>query len=259
MVLKEGGDPLTASYSPSPSGEKDASDGSTQQGLEKTSISDICLTTTHSIIDGERTTIYIFNKNTYAIPCPEEEHVRKHPNISVSVFVPSDSFFPGLQLKTDNQDHPFACFTYALYPLAVKLTPVDWKVLVTKSMECQHVRCYELQTRDNLPELITGFLKTNAVAVVLINTSDDYVLHPSFLTGLQESHIDIPVLLLTKNDGMTLLDMLEQCKENVWAKITVESGVDAPTSLETMQDKENEPPLINSDQTAPKQPGQCVV
>ena len=101
MVLKEGGDPLTASYSPSPSSEKDASDGSTQQGLEKTSISDICLTTTHSIIDGERTTMSIFNKSAYATPYPEEDmmkHVRKHP---VTVFVPSYSFFPGLQLKTD--------------------------------------------------------------------------------------------------------------------------------------------------------------
>ena len=176
----------------------------------------------------------------------------------MTVFVPSSSFLPGLQLKLGNQDPPFASFTYALYPLAFKLAPVDWKLLVTKKMECQHVRCYELQTRDNLPELIARFQKTNAVAVVLINTSDDYILRPSFLAGVQESHTHILVLLLTKNQGMTLLDMLEQSKEKVWAKITVESGVDAPTSLGTMQDKENGPANLNSDQTTPKQPGQCV-
>ena len=177
----------------------------------------------------------------------------------MTVFVPSSSSLPGLQLKLDNQDPPFASFTYALCPLPVKLAPVDWKLLVTKNKECQHVRCYKLQTKDYLPDLIAVFQKTNAVAVVLINTSDDYILRPSFLAGVQESHIYIPVLLLTKGDGMTLLDMLKQCKENVLAKITVESGVDDPTSLGTMQDKENGPAHVNSDQTAPKQPGQCVV
>ena len=168
-------------------------------------------------------------------------------------------FLPGLQLKLDNQDPPFASFTYALCLLAIELAPVDWKLLVTKNMDCEHVRCYEIQTGDNLPELIASFQMAHAVAVVLINTSDDYNLHPSFLAGVQESHIYIPVLLLTKNDGMTLLDMLEQSKENVWAKITVESGVDAPVSLGAMQDEENGSAHINSDQTTAEQPGQCVV
>ena len=162
-------------------------------------------------------------------------------------------------MKLDSQDLPFASFTYALSPLTDKLTPVDWKLLVTEDVECQHIRYHELRDGENFLELITDLQKAHTLAVVLINTSENYSLCASFLIGIQESHISVPVLLLTRSDGMKLLNKVEKCNENVFARISVESGVDAPKSIGPPQKTGNESTNINSDHTASKKPGQCCV
>ena len=155
----------------------------------------------------------------------------------------------GLQLKLDSQDHPFVSFTYVLSPLTDKLTPVDWKLLVTEDIEHPHIRCHVLQAGDNLPQLIAGFQKVQALAVVLINTSDNYSLHPTFLSGTQEGHF--PVLLLTNGDGMKLLNMVQQYEENVLARIGVENFSMPVGALQETEDR--------IAQTAPEKPGQCVM
>ena len=158
-------------------------------------------------------------------------------------------------MKLDDQDLPFASFTYTLSPLTSKLAPLDWKLLVTtEEMESQNIRCHELKPQDNLPELIADFQKAHAVAVVLINTSDNYFLHPSFVTEMQKSNF--PVLLLTKSDGMALLRKVEQYEENVFAKISVDSVVDLPLLMNGTLQTESKPTHINSDQTAHKEQGQ---
>ena len=160
-------------------------------------------------------------------------------------------------MKLDDQDLPFASFTYTLSPLTNKLAPLDWKLLVTtEDMESQNIRCHELKLQDNLPELIADFQKAHAVAVVLINTSDNYFLHPSFVTETQKS--DFPVVLLTKSDGMALLRKVEQYEENVFAKISVDSVVDLPLLMNGTLQTESKPTHINSDQTAHKEQGQKV-
>ena len=162
---------------------------------------------------------------------------------------------PGLQLKLDGQDRPFASFTYALSPLTDRPTPVDWKLLATEDVESQHIRCHELQIGDNLPKLITAFQKAYAVIVVLINTSEDYFLHPSFLTNTHDS--PLPVLLLTRSDGMTLLKKIDLHKENVFAKISVESVVDPVQRSDRMQQNAGYRPAYTSlDQPASKEQGQ---
>ena len=145
-------------------------------------------------------------------------------------------------------------FAYALSPLTDKLTPVDWKLLVTENMEHPHIRCHELHAGDNLLQLIAGFQKAHAVAVVLINTSDNYSLHPAFLSGTQEGHY--PVLLLTKGDGMALLNTVEKCEKNVLARISVDHF---SMPVGTLQETGDGLAHINSDQTAAKKPGQCVM
>ena len=138
----------------------------------------------------------------------------------VCMFVPFP-FLLGLQLKLYDHDIPFASYTYALSPLTDKLAPVEWKLLVTEDVECHNIRCHELHTGDNLPLLIAGFQKAHAMAVVLINTSDDYKLQPLFLTESQVGHF--PVLLLTMSDGMALMKKVEKHKGKVLAQITVET------------------------------------
>ena len=145
-------------------------------------------------------------------------------------------------------------FTYALSPLTDKLTPVDWKLLVRKDMEYPHIRCHELQAGDNLQQLIAGFQKAHAVAVVLINTSDNYSLHPTFLSGMQEGHY--PVLLVRNGDGMVLLNIVEQYEQNVLGRISVESF---SMPVGTLQETGDALAQINSDQTTGEKPGQSVL
>ena len=158
-------------------------------------------------------------------------------------------------MKLDDQDLPFESFTYALSPLTDKLTPVDWKLLVTEKVESQHIRCHELQAGDNLSELIASFQKAHALAVVLINTSDSYILQSSFLEETKQES-QFPVLVLTKSDGVELLKKVEQF-ENVFAQITAEAFVDPPMSSVPSQKMGNEPIYTSSGSVVFKEPGQC--
>ena len=154
---------------------------------------------------------------------------------------------PGFLIKPDGQTSPSASFTYAFSPLTTNAAPMDWKLLVTENVGCQNIRCHELQAGDKLQELITGFQETNAKAVVLINTSDDYFLHPSILAGAKKS--SFPVVVLTKSDGMKLLNIVQQ-HESMLARISVETIMDPP-----VQTKKAE----NGSRSAPQEQGQCVV
>ena len=157
-------------------------------------------------------------------------------------FVPLPSLL-GLQLKLYDQNLPFASYTYALSPLTDELAQVDWKLLVTEDVECLNVRCHELQAGDNLPLLVAGFQRAHAVAVVLINTRDNYILQPLCLTETQVGQF--PVLLLTKNDGMALMKKFQQYKGKVLAQITVG----------TPQWMGKEPIHTSSDKIVFKEPG----
>ena len=94
------------------------------------------------------------------------------------------------------------------------------------------------------------------MAVVLINTSENYSLDLSFLIKKEES--PLPVLLLKRSDGMTLLNKMDLHKENVYAKISVESVVDPVQRPEGMQQNaENKPAYTSPDQIASKEQGEC--
>lgn len=250
-VVEEGADPLTAfQMSPPPIGQ-DVLNGGEQQGPENSIdigniVMDTSLSTPHSVLNGESMTV--------------SGQCMWHMLYPVCTTISSDpppSLFPplGLQLKLDGHERVFASFTYALSPLTHKLAPVDWKLLVTEDVESQHIRCHKLQTGDNLPELIAAFKKAYAVAVVLINTSEDYSMDSSFLTNKQES--PLPVLLLKRSDGMTLLNKIDLHKENVLAKISVESFVDpVPRSEGMQQNVGNRPAYTNPDQRTSKEHGE---
>lgn len=153
-------------------------------------------------------------------------------------------------MKLDGKD--VASFTYTRSSLTDKLTPVDWKLLVAEDdVQSQHIRCHKLQMGDNLSDLIDTFQKAHAVAVVLINTSESNILDPSFIKGTKKSHF--PVLILEQSCGNELLKKVEQCKENVFAKITVESFVDP---VGTLYETGTAPAHTIFDKMAPKEQGQ---
>ena len=117
---------------------------------------------------------------------------------------------------------------------------------MTENVGCQNIRCHELQARDKLQELITGFQETNAKAVVLINNSDGYSLNRPILAGAKRS--SFPVVVLTKSDGMKLLNIVKQHDGNVLAKISVETIVDPPGQTKKAE---------NGSSSAPQGQGQC--
>ena len=86
------------------------------------------------------------------------------------------------------------------------------------------------------------------MAVVLINTSDNYFLHPSISEGTEKS--SFPILVLTKSDGMKLLNIVKQHqKENMLARICIEV-MDLPVQMKKAEKGSN---------SAPRKQGQCIV
>lgn len=161
-------------------------------------------------------------------------------------FVPSP--LPGLQIKPDGQTGSSASFTYAFSPLTTNAAPVDWKLLVTENVGCQNIRCHEVQAGEKLQELVAGFQKASAVAVVLINTSDNLSLSLSISAETEKS--SFPILVLTKSDGMKLLNIVKQHKENMLARICVETIVDPPVQMKKAE---------NGSNVAPREQGQCII
>ena len=61
---------------------------------------------------------------------------------------------------------------------------VDWTVIALEDIKCQHIRCHQLQVNDRLKELVSNFKKAHAVAVVLINTQQNYSIAPHSFEGM---------------------------------------------------------------------------
>lgn len=166
---------------------------------------------------------------------------------------------PGLFLKLREQDAPFVYFTYSLPPMMETAVPVDWKVLVTENVESQHIRCHELQPTDQLSSLIPEFQKAYAMAIVLINVDDTYILPEACLKGVEEP--PIPVVILTHTDGQSLLKQLDYYEgKDVLTRLDAESQVDLPgqqMGRETASPQRQgiRPPIPMSPEAAQKEPG----
>ena len=106
-----------------------------------------------------------------------------------------------------------------------KFISLDWTVIISEEVVCQHVRCYELQEGDDIPKLITNFREELAVAVVLVNTDDSYVLQNVCSISKQVSY---PIIVVNRKEGLKLLKMVEDHSEslNLLARIDVEDTTD---------------------------------
>ena len=78
-------------------------------------------------------------------------------------------------------------------------------------IESEHVRCHMLTPDDNIPELIVQYSKQHAQAVVLINTANNYTLVSHSLLH-DAACSDIPVVVVTSQDGEKLLSILDAYK-----------------------------------------------
>ena len=67
---------------------------------------------------------------------------------------------------------------------------VDWTIITAEDIEGRHIRCHQLQVNDRLKEVLFNFKEAQAVAVILINTQEDYSIAPHNLEGMQYNYHD---------------------------------------------------------------------
>ena len=116
-------------------------------------------------------------------------------------------------------------FTYASTPVTEGINPVKKKVLLTKSVQGDHVCVHKLELGDNLAQLVAVYRGNSAKAVVVVNTNGSYTVDPTHLEGLEKS--SFPLLVLTLSDGQKLLNSLGH-RDDVMCDIDMESDVDHP-------------------------------
>ena len=119
----------------------------------------------------------------------------------------------GLQLKSSRQQKPFKCFSYALSPFTKE--PVDLEKMIWHRgypIQSEHIRCHVLAQDDDILQLIAQYHREHARAVVVINNADNYALASPSLLG-DAPRADIPVVVVSSQDGEALLSTLEEYKQ----------------------------------------------
>ena len=116
----------------------------------------------------------------------------------------------GLQLKSAKEQQSFKCFSYA--PSFFTKEPVDVEKMVwhrAYPIQSEHIRCHVLVPDDDIPQLIAQYHREHARAVILINNADNYTLASPSLHG-DAPQVDIPVIVVTSQDGETLMSTLDE-------------------------------------------------
>ena len=89
---------------------------------------------------------------------------------------------------------------------------VDWKTLTAEGVECQHIRYHQLQKGDNLLTLTDKYRKAHAVAIILVNSENNFQMAPEFteetVKALKKGNF--PVILITSEDGRNLREFINR-------------------------------------------------
>ena len=111
------------------------------------------------------------------------------------------------------------CFSYALSPLTKEPVDVEKRIWHrAHPIQSEHIRCHVLTQNDKIPQLIAQYHREHARAVILINDADNYTLASPFLQG-DAQQADIPVIVVTSQDGETLMTTLDEYKHPPLAHI----------------------------------------
>lgn len=115
-----------------------------------------------------------------------------------------------LSLKGHKQ--AFVSYTYALTPGMDSSSRVDWKVLTTEAVECQHIYFHQLQPGgDTLADIAAKHRKSHTVAVILGNVENTLELASEFSEGIGKSKKNaLPMVLISSEDGASLRDFLSR-------------------------------------------------
>lgn len=131
------------------------------------------------------------------------------------------SFAIGLRLQLRENSLPFAAYTYGTIPASV-VTELDWTIIVSEDVTASgdHIRCHQLKTDENLNEVLAGYLYSEAAAIVLINSENNYN-----VVDEVQSEVCVPVLVLSSEEGQKLLQALENAEDNsVFAAVKIKGS-----------------------------------
>ena len=101
---------------------------------------------------------------------------------------------------------------------------MDWKCIANDDIQSQHIRCHQLQSGDKVQELVHSFRKAHSKALVLINTQNSYSLDSEFVEEIGGRHY--PIIVVTKDDGAVLTQLIDSNLHQVEAKLDTVSVVD---------------------------------
>ena len=118
-------------------------------------------------------------------------------------------FSPGLLLSLKGHKQTFISFTYSLAPGMDTTSRVDWKVLTTEGVECQHIYFHQLQAGDTVSAIAHKHKRSHTVAVILGNTENTLDLPPEFSVGIGKPKKNaFPMVVISSEDGASLRDFL---------------------------------------------------
>ena len=126
------------------------------------------------------------------------------------------------------------------------MTELDWTIIVSEDVTANgdHVHCHQLKTGESLNDVLEGYLSSGAVAVILINSENNYkIVHEV------QSQVCLPVLVLSAEDGQLLLQALEDAEDNsVFAAVKTSSSdhVDLEPSSRAEPTSCLQPPPLSS-------------
>lgn len=139
----------------------------------------------------------------------------------------------GLQVKV-NDEETQQSFEYRWASIQQTPQSLDWTPVTKNDATYDHVRCYQLQTGDNLPFLLAHLHSSpSTTALILINTENSCVIRSSLLPKDQVS--TFPVLIITHESGKVLTTLLEENEPGV-----VKVKVHCPTVSSRTIESENE-------------------
>lgn len=128
----------------------------------------------------------------------------------LDILIPPFLLHTGLLLSLKGHKQPFVSYTYILTP-GMETSKVDWKVLTTEAVECQHIFFHQLQHGDTLASIATRHKKSHTVAVILGNVENTLELSAEFSEGTGKSKKNaMPMILISSEDGASLKDFLNR-------------------------------------------------
>ena len=122
---------------------------------------------------------------------------------------------PGLQLRYEGRDKPFASYDYKNVS-SLDQTTLDWTVCLTIQSIGRHVRCHKLTEGESASDTIETYMrKEDIAALILINDKDNYFIEelPAELTLVK------PVTLIKRSDGDDMFNRLDDSENTEYVQV----------------------------------------